>query len=664
MVTLEVQLNRFSDRIRPGSGPLIAVSLAAVTVGTALAAGGSSTLGRLVAAVAAVGLLVLVERRRHPLPVLLTVFAVVFVEELASPRYFGVASFLAIMVATYSLGAHAPSRVLTLGVALGCVGVVIGHALGKRTHYSDASSDAFFMLILVVGPVFVGRLVRARSQLAGRLREATDRLAAARSERVSVSLAADRARLSESIDAALLVALGRMVEHAECVTLAQISSLEQIARELLGQLRDLLRNLRAGEKALEPTGSVSELHARVQRAIEAEAALTSAPAVARASPRRWGLMSPRLIDTSLAILAVAVSTGLVVSTIGAGALRGPRWVDALLAIAATAPIAWARRFALEATVASLAATVAYAALAAPADPGSGWLPTGALLVLPLAIGATCPARRAGVGLALCLAGAGLAEALDPAAKFDPTTIAPGIALLVGAWAAGRVLRDRTRMLTALADTATRIEGEREQLAQAGRTAERARVARELHDAVAHAMTVIVLQAGAARRAWRSDPELAGEHATILSETVLELITELRGMMVALAGGEQAGMARLEQLVERSRASGLQVDLEITGDLASLAPPLEHTAYRVLQEALTNAARHAPGSDVLVRLDFGHTGLALEVANETPSPPAPATVGGGHGLTGMRERVEASGGRLAVGVQSPGRFTVRAWLPIP
>ncbi len=442
------------------------------------------------------------------------------------------------------------------------------------------------------------------------------------------------------------------------MTLGQVSALERIARELLGQLRGLLRELRVGEEVLEPSGSISELYARVQRAIGAEAELSSTPVAAQPLPNRWALVSPRLIDGALAIVAMVVTAGLLAGTLGGHALRGPRLSDALLAAAVTVPIAWARRFALQATAVSTAATFAYLVVEAPTDPGSGWLPTGVLVVFPFAIGATCPAGRAAIGLAICLATAGLGYAVDPAAKFDQTTFAPGLALVVGAFAAGLVLQDRRRMLEGLADTAAAIEDEREQLTRVARAAERTRVARELHDAIAHAMTVIALQAGAARRVWSSDPKLAGEHTATLRKTVSELITELRAMVVALTGGEQAGIDRLDRLIELAQASGLQVDLTVAGDRSSLAPALEHTACRVLREALTNAARHAPGADILVRLDLGSSGLALEVANETPRIPAPATDGGGHGLRGIRERVEACGGRLAAGTEPPGIHCAR------
>lgn len=661
MAALQWHLTRFSNRFRLGGDALLAVSLASVTAGTALAAG-SSVAMRLYGVAAAAGLLVLVERRQRPLLVVMVAFCVVFIEELAAPRAFSVTSFLAIMVASYSLGAYAPRRVLALGMVLGVPGVVLGHSLGKPTHYSDASADSFFFLILVFGPVLVGRIVRARSQLASRLREATERLAAARSERVAATLADDRAQLRERIDAALVDGLGRMVELAQCVTLEQVGALERTAREVLGQLRGLLRDLRGREESLAPSGTVSDLHARVHRALEAEAALPWTPGTAKAPPRQWALMSPRLVDAGLAIVSVVVAGGLLVGTVSDESLRGPRWGDALLAVAVAGPIAWARRYALQATVVSIAATFAYVALAAPADPGSGLLPTGELLVFPLALGATCSARKAIVGLVLCLAAAGLGDAADPAATFHATTVTPGLALVVGAWTAGRLLRDRSRMLSALADTAVAVEDEREQLARVALAAERSRAARELHDAVAHAMTVIVLQAGAARRVWHQDPELAQQHARTLGTTVSELVTELRAMLVALGSSGDAGINRLEQLIERARTSGLHVGLEVTGDRTALAPALQHTAYRVLQEALTNAARHAPGADVLVQLDFGQSGVWVEVSNSTSAPPAPPTDGSGQGLRGMRDRVEACGGRLTAGAQPPDSFAVQAWLP--
>jgi len=375
-------------------------------------------------------------------------------------------------------------------------------------------------------------------------------------------------------------------------------------------------------------------------------------------------MSPRVIDAALAIAAVVLAAGLLVDTLGQEALNGPRWVDALLGVAAAAPIAWARRNALPAAAVSIAMTFAYAAVAAPADPESGLLPAGMLVVFPFALGASCPTAKATVGLALCLAATGLADTVDPSTSFDPSTVAPGFALVVGAWTAGRVLRHRSRMLSALADTADAIEDERASMARAAVAAERARAARELHDAVAHAMTVIVLQAGAARRVWDSNPELAAQHVEILHETVRQLVAELRAMLVELGAGNDADTTGLEQLIERARAAGLHVNLGVTGERGPLPPPIQHTGYRILQEALTNAARHAPGADVLVKLDFRCTGLALEVSNQASALVDASVDGSGQGLTGMRERVEACGGWLAAGAQPPDRFAVQAWLPCP
>ena len=664
MAALQSQLMSLPSR-RPVSGDaLIASSLAAVMAVTAVTAGGSPVALRLAGAVAACGLLALVKRRRRPLLVLVVAFVVVFSEQLAAPHAFEVATFLAIMVAAYSLGAYASRRDLVLGVALGVPGVVIGHSLGRQTHYSDASADAFFFAILVAGPVLVGRIVRARAQLTSRLQEATERLAAARAARVAASVTADRAQLSVRIDAALLDGLGRMVALADCETLEQVSALERIARDMLGELRSLLRDLRAGMPSREPATSLSDLRARVQRAIDAEDAPSASRGLGAPAPKRWTLMSPQVIDAALAIAAVVLAAGLLVDTLGQETLRGPRWVDALAAVAAAAPIAWARRNALPAAAASIAMTFAYAALAAPADPESGLLPVGMLVVFPLALGASCPAAKATVGLALCLAATGLADTVDPSTTFDPSTVAPGFALVVGAWTAGRVLRHRSRMLSALADTADAIEDERASMARAAVAAERARAARELHDAVAHAMTVIVLQSGAARRVWDSNPELAAQHVEILHETVCQLVAELRAMLVELGAGNDADTTGFEQLIDRARAAGLRVKLGITGERESLPPPIQHTGFRILQEALTNAARHAPGADVLVKLEFRRGGLALEVSNQASALVDAANDGSGQGLTGMRERVEACGGWLTAGTQPPDRFAVQAWLPRP
>ena len=652
---------QISSRLRLDGDALLAVSLASVMAGTALVARGGLTAMSLAGVVAAGGLLILVRRRHQPLAVLIVVFAVVYVEELSSRHAFEVATFLSIMVASYSLGAHGSSRSLALGLVVGVPGVAIGHALGRRAPYSDASADVFFFVILVLGPVLVGRVVRARSQVASRLSEASQRLAATRAERVAAAVAVDRARLGNRIDATLVDGLGRIVELGECATLDQVSALEGIAREVLGELRALLGDLRGVERSLAPGSSLSDVHARVRRAIEADASHPAAHDAINGAARRSALLRPRLIDAGLVVVALVVAAVLLAGTLGTPALRGPRPLDAVLAVAVAAPIAWARRCALPATVAAFVATFAYVALAAPTDPESGALPAGMLVVFPLALGATCPATPATVGLVLCLAFTGLADAVDPASSFDPSTVAPGFALVLGAWAAGRVLRDRSRMLGALADTAMAIEREREQLADTALAAERSQVARELHDAVGHAMTVIVLQAGAARRVWTSDPGLAQRHAGTLRATVSELVTELRALLVTLGGGA-VRIGRARQLIERARATGIQIGVEVTGDHASLTPAVEHTAYRLLQEALTNAARHAPGAEVQVRLDFKPSGLNLEVSNDAPRLPAPGTVGSGEGLRGMRERVELCGGRLAAGAEATGGFAVRAWLP--
>jgi signal transduction histidine kinase len=181
------------------------------------------------------------------------------------------------------------------------------------------------------------------------------------------------------------------------------------------------------------------------------------------------------------------------------------------------------------------------------------------------------------------------------------------------------------------------------------------------------MTVIALQAAAARRVWSSDPGLASQHAVTLRQTTADLVRELRETLVLLGTDDDTGAAAFGELVDRANASGVHVSIETTGDHAALEPALRHAAYRVLQEALTNAARHAPGADVAVRLDVDDAGLALAVCNPVPAAsrlatPAAAGAGSGRGLIGMRERVEGCGGRLLAGPVAPGGFAVQAWLP--
>jgi signal transduction histidine kinase len=195
--------------------------------------------------------------------------------------------------------------------------------------------------------------------------------------------------------------------------------------------------------------------------------------------------------------------------------------------------------------------------------------------------------------------------------------------------------------------------------------ERRRIARELHDVVSHAVTVVVLQARGGRSMLSRDPEQTREALDAIEMSGQDALAEMRRLVTLLRGptldtAPQPGIADLSSLVTAATASGAQVALTIHGDAVPLSPGAELTAYRLVQEALTNALNHAPGTPVRVDIDYGTSTLGLRVSN--PIPGAAQSPGGGYGLFGMRERVELYGGSLTYGPQA-GEWLVRGTLPI-
>jgi signal transduction histidine kinase len=620
-----------------------------------------------IAALAAIGFLALGWRRRYPLAVLIVTFVVVFAQELAVPKQATPQLFLAILLASYSLGAHAPRRSLVAGVLLGIPGVVIGHALGRTVHeFSNASADAFFVLVLVLGPAGVGRVVRARGELAERLNAATDRLRSLREQRLSSAVARERERLAAQLRLVMLEGLEAMDAHAHAQSLEAVAALERAARETLGKMRALLVGLRSEPRELSPSPTLPELHTRVADALAASDAPVDWGSERRRVPGRWTLLSPRRLDGGLAIVAASLTVAELITTLSGTGGRGPRLVDAVLAAGTVAPIAFTRRAPLRAAAVGLASMISWAALAAPFDPLTGVAPTGLLLCYPFAIGARYTMRTASAALVLYLVATAALLAVDPQPSSNTDAELPiTAALIIGTWAAGSALGARSRLLSALADTADEIEREHYLLARETLIEERNRVARELHDAFAHSMTVIVLQAGAARRAWTTNPELARGHAAVVHQTLQETIAELRELILAVAEDQDraAAVPRIERLINRARAAGMYVALLIDGSQRPAAADVEHTAYRIVQEALTNAARHSPGAEVRVRVRFSETELAIEIENGPCRREADIGEGVGHGLHGMRERAASCGGELAATQPPGGGFLVAARLPL-
>jgi signal transduction histidine kinase len=245
---------------------------------------------------------------------------------------------------------------------------------------------------------------------------------------------------------------------------------------------------------------------------------------------------------------------------------------------------------------------------------------------------------------------------------EMTTLSAVVLLAAGALAGRRETQRQLAAQQRISDT----ERTRRALLE-----ERTRIARELHDVVAHHMSVIAIQAEAAPYRVPDPPEeLARSFATIRT-TATEGIRELRRVVGVLRAegadddpGPQPSLERLDELVASLEGAGLQVTVEVNGTPRSLPAGVELSAYRIVQEALSNAVRHAPGSQVRVELGYRPAGLALRVVNgPARSAPLPSP-GAGHGVLGMEERAAMLGGELTAEPRPEGGFAVTAFLPLP
>ena len=212
-----------------------------------------------------------------------------------------------------------------------------------------------------------------------------------------------------------------------------------------------------------------------------------------------------------------------------------------------------------------------------------------------------------------------------------------------------------------------VRRERERTHQIAVAEERARIARELHDVVAHGVSVIAVQADAAEAALEHDPARAGAPLRTIRGSAHDALAEMRRMLGVLREGDegfdhgpQPGLAQLAELLDHARAGGVPLELEVEGEPRPLAPSLDLTAYRIVQEALTNVRKHAPGAPTTVRLAWSPATLELAVRDAGPGPNG---TGDGHGLVGMQERVRIHGGRLHTGGTAGGGFEVIVQLPL-
>jgi signal transduction histidine kinase len=369
-------------------------------------------------------------------------------------------------------------------------------------------------------------------------------------------------------------------------------------------------------------------------------------------------LRPAVID---ALLALVLLIGGQVE-VWAGVVAGPRAVTIPTAILASVPLAWRRRFPLLAAGAP--------GLAIAIQSVAGILLTGVALLTALVVGVYSLARHrepriAGLGGVLVL----LLLLLGAPTSWSDYVF--GVFLVAAPWLAGFAIRTRELRARALEERAAALEREREERTRAAIAEERARIARELHDVVAHHLSVSVIQLVAALEELdaRADGTRLRRSLRLAEEACRQALTEMRRLLGVLRPGEDRaelspspGLAALDELVESVRETGLPLEVAIEGDPAPISAGLDLAAYRVVQEALTNALKHSGGAATRLALRYRPEAIEIEVVNVGRASPAEEGVSG-RGLLGMRERVALYGGRLEAGPNEDGGFRVWAVLPI-
>jgi signal transduction histidine kinase len=312
----------------------------------------------------------------------------------------------------------------------------------------------------------------------------------------------------------------------------------------------------------------------------------------------------------------------------------------------------------------LAAVLAGGCLAVAALGSSAAFP-GSLILVPViflaySLGTAADLRRSVLALAVLSAGLQLS-----AGQFNPVVVV----LTIGPWAAGLVIRSRRRLTEQLAARGQELEAERALFATEAVRYERARIARELHDIVAHCVSVMVIQASAGQRLTATDPSLAAEAFDSIAEVARQAEAEI-GRLVELLGRDSQqrgghGVRLIGELVTRAGAAGLAVTCRFTGSADGLPDAAADAAYRVVQESLTNAFKHAPGApvDVVIAGAGGHVEIGVVNGPATGPQSGLELAGAGRGLTGMQERVTACGGQISAGPVAGGGWQVLARLPL-
>lgn len=351
-------------------------------------------------------------------------------------------------------------------------------------------------------------------------------------------------------------------------------------------------------------------------------------------------------------------------------LSGPRWAISLCYLVTSLSLIW-RRSHPTATFAVVAGVTSAQALLLGASEGNGSLFPALIAIYSVA--AHAPRRSALVALASLPVLVAVRELTNPQnTSWHETVNALGWDLLLpAAWLLGAYLRTRRLYVDELRARAGAAEREREERARTAVAEERSRIARELHDVIAHSVSVMVVQAEAAEEVVAVDPARAVRPLRTIQSTGRDALTELRRLLGVLREDDaelapQPDITELEPLLERVRAAGIEATLQVRGAPQPVGAGVGLAAYRIVQEGLTNVIKHAGARRVQVVLDYATEVLALEIRDDgrgTDMSAGDPLGGDGHGLLGMRERVHLYGGSFEAGPDDDGGFVVRARLPL-
>jgi signal transduction histidine kinase len=571
-----------------------------------------------------------------PLPALLVSALLLLVDAVAGGALAGSPEAVLVLAALSAAAGMQAARLPLLVVTTASVAAVVVADRSVAAGRFSAANDSVFYGVVVFGPAVVGWLFGERSRRGALLRRQTTELERRRLAAALAARAGEAERIERQVDGALAqrllliaegvqAAAGLVGDNAAGVP-DRLFEVEATARAALEDLRAVLGTIRVESTPAGPG--------------------PSQPAQPRPLPRWVDLL------LCLAGIPLAVETG-------------RPWVNLVLAAMQGPAVCLVWRRPLAGTVPVVLLAVGQTAFLAPLPPTVSWLLLGVLLVFLSSF--RLHRSRVPLGLLVLAVEFAAVTLATPSPARSLSGLIPSSVLAAVAFGAGRLVRGAELQAVQLQATLEELERTRDESAALAAADQRATIARELHDVGAHTLTVVCLQAAAVQALWERDPAQAREALMGMLALADGALSHLTASLTGLASqpsNQPLDPPALQVLAHAGRALGLAIAIETTGVVRPVEDQLAQAAFRVVQESLTNAARHAAGARVRISLDYSAEELILRILDFGPSNEAAASplTGSGIGLQGMRERVQAVGGTLEAGPLDTG-FAVEARLPL-